>query len=115
MSQEKRYYTRYNLRCDCIVAFESGIKTHAEILDISAEGARLKIDTNFFINVGDIVYLNVKSKYKIKIKAQVRWVRKNRFTEFGLKFLEMSMQDRESLSQLISEMALSTLSEIYLD
>lgn len=114
MSQEKRYYTRYSLRCDCILAYESGVKFYAEILDISAEGAKLRIDTEVFINPGDIVYLNIKSKYKIKIRAQVRWVKRDKFTEVGLKFIEMSMQDRESLSQLISEIALANLSDIYL-
>ena len=114
MSQERRYYTRYSLRCDCILAYESGIKFNAEILDISAEGAKIRIDTEIFINPGDIVYLSIKCKYKIKIKAQVRWVKKDKFTEVGLKFIEMSMQDRESLSQLISEIAMANISEIYL-
>ncbi len=114
MGLERRYYTRHHLRCECIIAFESGIKTQGEILDISAEGARLRIDTVFFIDSGDILYLNIKCKYKIKLKAQVRWVKQNKFTEFGVKFIEMSMQDRESLSQLISEMALSNISDIYL-
>ncbi len=114
MGLEKRYYTRHHLRCECVIAFESGIKTQGEILDISAEGARLRIDTVFFIDSGNILYLNIKCKYKIKLKAQVRWVKQNKFTEFGVKFIEMSMQDKESLSQLISEMALSNISDIYL-
>lgn len=114
MNLERRYYTRYILRCDCIVAYESGIKFNAEILDISAEGAKLRIDTEVFINPGDIVYLNIKCKYKLKIRAQVRWVKKDKVTEVGLKFIEMSMQDRESLAQLISEIALANISDIYL-
>jgi len=112
---EKRYYTRYPIICDAIAAFETGINLQCEIRDLSAEGARLRTYSKPYIKEGDILYLNIKSKYRIKVKAQVRWVKEfDRFIEFGVKFIEIPIQDRESLSQLISEFALSTLSDSYL-
>ncbi len=112
---EKRYYTRYPIICDAIAAFESGINFPAEIRDISIEGSRLRIYGTPFIKDGDIIYLNIKCKYKIKLKAQVRWVKNSeKWVEFGVKFIEMSMQDQETLSKLISEFALTSLSDIYL-
>lgn len=114
MSREKRFYTRYPLNCECIVAFESGLKFEADIIDISAEGAQLRVDRPVFVKLGDILFINIKCKYKIKVKAEVRWLRQDKFTHFGVKFIELSMQDRETLSKLISEMALSTLSDAYL-
>jgi len=112
---EKRYYTRYPIVCDAIAALETGISFHCEIRDLSAEGARLRIYSKPLIKEGDILYLNIKCKYRIKVKAQVRWVKEfDRFIEFGVKFIEIPIQDRESLSELISEFALSILSDSYL-
>ncbi len=112
---EKRYYTRYPILCDAIVALESGINFSTEIRDISVEGARIRIYGCPFIKEGDIVYLNMKCKYRIKLKAQVRWVKNfEKWVEFGVKFIDMSTQDQETLSKLVSEFALSSLSDIYL-
>lgn len=111
---EKRYYTRYPIVCDAIVAFESGINLPAEIRDISIEGARLRIYGTPYIKEGDLIYFNIKCKYKIKLKAQVRWVKNlEKWIEFGVKFVEVSIQDQETLTKLISEYALSSLSDIY--
>ncbi|MGB9761563.1 MAG: PilZ domain-containing protein [Caldimicrobium thiodismutans] len=112
---DKRYYTRYPLICDALVALESGLTFSAEIRDLSIEGARLRIYGNPFIKEGDIIFLNIKCKYKIKLKAQVRWIKNSdKWIEFGVKFLEISMQDQETLSQLLSEYALTTISDVYL-
>lgn len=43
MVLDKRIYTRYPLRCECILATESGRTFGAEIMDLSAEGAKLKL------------------------------------------------------------------------
>lgn len=40
--RDKRYYTRYRVRLDGIIAHEKGLNFPVEILNISAEGARLK-------------------------------------------------------------------------
>jgi|GEM_PF-798781 len=111
---EKRFHTRYPLNCECIVAFESGLNFYADILDISLEGAQLRVDRPIPLKLGDILYINIKCTYKIKVKAQVRWLSQEKYTYCGVKFIELSMKDRESLSKLISEMALSTLSDAYL-
>ncbi len=112
---DKRFYTRYPVICDAIVSFESGLNYPAEIRDLSAEGAKLRIYGKPFIKEGDHFYLSIKGKYKIKLKAEVRWINNfEKWVEFGAKFVEISMKDQESLSKLLSEFALSSLNEIYL-
>lgn len=91
MSIEKRYYTRYPFFAECIIGLEKGITFSAEILDLSAEGAKLRTLQEVDLKVGDYIYLSVKSKHKFKGKAEVRWLAKdNIFTIFGVKFVELS-------------------------
>ncbi|RKX57412.1 MAG: hypothetical protein DRP29_08490 [Thermodesulfobacteriota bacterium] len=112
--RDKRYYTRYRVRLDGIIAHEKGLNFPVEILDISAEGARLKTDVIAPIHVGDRIYLLIKWKSKIKVKAEIRWMKKKEnFLEFGVRFIEMDMAVREALSGLISDYALSSLLDIY--
>ncbi len=114
MVLDKRIYTRYPLRCECILATESGRTFGAEIMDLSAEGAKIKADAGINLNEGDVIFLNIKCKYRIKAKAEIRWLKyDDRFTIFGVKFVEMSMKDRDSLAKILSEMALSRLEESY--
>ncbi len=111
---DKRYYTRYEVWLPRKVAEEKGIVVPVEISDISIEGARVKTDEPLPISVGSIVYLLVKWKISIKVKGEVRWLKKEGpFLEFGIKFLEVDMSTRQALAALISDYALSNLSEVY--
>lgn len=112
--KDKRYYTRYRIRLEGKVATEKGMVFPVEVIDISIEGARLKTDKEVWLNEGDIIYLAIKWKASIKAKAEIRWIKQEKFnTEFGVRFLEMSIKDRETLSSLISEYALSSLLDTY--
>lgn len=115
MSIDKRYYTRYHISADCIIGLERGITYPAEVLDLSAEGAKLRTYQEVDLRVGDYINIVVKAKHKFKAKAEIRWITKDSLaTTFGVKFVEMSMQDKEVLSELLSEIALSGLSDYYL-
>lgn len=112
--KDKRYYTRYRIRLEGKVATEKGSAFPIDVLDLSIEGARLKTDKEVWLTEGDIVYLVIKWKVPIKAKAEVRWIKQEKFnTEFGVRFFEMSIKDRETLSSLISEYALSSLLDTY--
>ncbi len=112
--KDKRYYSRYNVKLQGKVASEKGFTFPVDILDISAEGARLKTDNLVPINIGDIINLVIKWKGPIKTRAEVRWIKSKRpFLEFGVKFIEMNMSDREALSSLLSEIALTSLLDHY--
>lgn len=114
MDADKRYYTRYRTSLEGRVATERGVTFPVEIVDISAEGARLRTDSQIFLIEGDYISLVIKWKSSIKAKAEVRWIRNEKsHTEFGIRFTEMDMANREALSSLISEIALSELSDIY--
>ncbi len=112
--RDKRYYTRYQVRLDGLVAHQDGFNFPVEILDISAEGARLKSETYIPIKKGDIIHLLIKWETKIKVKGEVRWVKEDKFSiEFGVQFKDIDMQTREALSGLISEHALTSLLDTY--
>lgn len=115
MDADKRYYTRYKISLEGRVATERGVTFPVEIVDISAEGARLKTDFQISLIEGDCINLVIKWRSSIKAKAEVRWVRKEKlFTELGIRFTEIDMANREALSSLISEIALAELSDLYI-
>ena len=111
---DKRYYTRYRTKLEGKVALEKGFTFPVEILDISAEGARLRTDSQVPLFQGDIINIVIKWKSSIKAKGEIKWVKEERpYIEFGIRFIEMDMANREALSSLISEYALSALSDLY--
>lgn len=114
MDADKRYYTRYKTILEGRIATEKGYSFPVEILDVSAEGARLKTDSQPLLDEGDIVNVVIKWKTSIKAKAEVKWIKSKEFyIEFGIRFTEMNMANREALSSLVSEFALSSLSDLY--
>ena len=114
MDKDKRYYTRYRTCLKGRVATEKGHTFPVEVLDISAEGAKLKTDSRFPLEKGDIINIVIKWKASIKAKAEIRWIKNEKLhTEFGVKFIEMDIANREALSSLVSEFALSSLSDLY--
>ena len=111
---DKRYYTRYRAKLEGKVALEKGFAFPVEVLDISAEGARLRTDSQVPLFQGDIINIVIKWKSPIKAKGEIRWVKEERpYIEFGIKFVEMDMVNKEALSSLVSEFALSTLTDLY--
>lgn len=113
--EEKRYYTRYKVNFPVIGADERGVKFNLETLDISAEGARFKAYEPLNLHKGERLYFLIKGKHKIKVKGEIRWIKKNqRETEFGVQFVDVDMATREVLSSLISDYALSSLLDSYL-
>ena len=112
--RDKRYYTRYRTKLEGKVALEKGFAFPVEVLDISAEGAKLRTDSQIPLFQGDIIDIVIKWKSSIKAKGEIRWVKEDRpYIEFGIIFIEMDMANREALSSLISEFALSALSDLY--
>ncbi len=112
---DRRYYTRYEVQLSGKAADERGVAASVEVPDISIEGARVRTDDPLPISVGSIIYLLIKWKVNIKLKGEVRWLKKDGpFLEFGIKFLDIDMDTRQTLSGLISEQALSNLSAPYL-
>ncbi len=111
---DKRYYTRYEVLLDGKIGFEEGLVFLVEILDISAEGARVKNENTYPVAQGEVLYLLIKAKKPIKVKAEVRWVKEdeNRYI-FGVKFIELDIATQEAISDLISEYGLSSLMDIY--
>ncbi|MFN3504944.1 MAG: PilZ domain-containing protein [Caldimicrobium sp.] len=118
MSKDKRYYTRYNVNLQCVIGLDNGINFTGEVLDLSAEEARIRTFQDVPLKVGDILYLQIKSpdiKCSFKSKAEIRWISKeNIYTVFGVKFIELRMQDKEVISKILSERALAHLSDTYL-
>ena len=105
--RDKRYYTRYRTKLEGKVALEKGFAFPVEVLDISAEGARLRTDSQIPLFQGDIINIVIKWKSSIKAKGEIRWVKEERpYIEFGIRFIEMDMANREALSSLISELSL---------
>jgi len=114
MDADKRYYTRYKVSLKGRVATEKGFSFPVEVLDVSTEGARLRTDSKISLVEDESVNIVIKWKVSIKAKAEVRWIKKDKFfTEFGVRFTEMDMANREVLSSLVSEFALTSLSDLY--
>ncbi|MCX8041082.1 MAG: PilZ domain-containing protein [Thermodesulfobacteriaceae bacterium] len=114
MPEDKRFYSRYKINLESRASLPLGINFNLEVLDISVEGAKLRADRDLSIQKGDIVFLLIKAPKKLKVKGEVRWTRKEgRGVEFGVKFVEVDMAIRETLASIISEYALSSLSDEY--
>jgi len=111
---DKRYYSRYKVLLPGRVGDAKGIVVDVEIIDISIGGARVRIDQIIPISVGDVIYLLIKWKRSIKVKGVIKWInKKNNFLEFGIQFVGVPMDAVQDLSDLISEFALSKLTDEY--
>jgi len=113
--QNKRFYTRYRINADTRIGTLDGKVYKGELLDHSAEGAKLRLYDIPELNQGDIVYLLIKFKtYNFKAKAEIRWVKADKFMEIGLKFVEMTIADRQVLSEILTEIAMASLEDSFL-
>ena len=113
--QNKRFYTRYRINTDTRIGTLDGKVYKGELVDLSAEGARLRLYDIPELNQGDIVYLLIKFKtYNFKTKAEVRWIKVDKLTEIGLKFKEMTIADRQVLSEILTEIAMASLEDSFL-
>ena len=111
---DKRYYSRYKVLLPGRVGDVKGIVVDVEIIDISIGGARVRIDQIIPISVGDVIYLLIKWKRSIKVKGVIKWInKKNNFLELGIQFVGVPMDAVQDLSDLISEFALSKLTDEY--
>jgi len=114
MDADRRYYTRYKTSLKGKKKKKKGFSFSVEVLDISAEGARLRTDSKISLVENEIVNIVIKWKVSIKAKAEVRWIKNDKFfIFFGIRFTEMDIANREALSSLVSEYALSSLSDLY--
>jgi c-di-GMP-binding flagellar brake protein YcgR len=113
--QNKRFYTRYRINADTRIGTLDGKVYKGELVDLSAEGARVRLYDIPELNQGDIVYLLIKFKtYNFKAKAEVRWIKADKVTEIGLKFAEMTIADRQVLSEILTEIAMASLEDSFL-
>ncbi len=108
--KDKRYYTRYRIILEGRVFHEKGFILQVEVLDINIEGVRLRTDSVIPLLEEDKVDVVIKWKSPIKVKGEIKWIKENKpYIEFGVKFTEMDMANREALASLVSEYALSSL------
>jgi c-di-GMP-binding flagellar brake protein YcgR len=113
--QNKRFCTRYRVNADTRIGTLDGKVYKGELVDLSAEGAKVRLYDIPELNQGDIVYLLIKFKtYNFKAKAEVRWVKVDKFMEIGLKFTEMTIANRQVLSEILSEIAMPSLEDSFL-
>lgn len=57
VAKDKRYYTRYPVNLQCVISLENGINFCGEVLDLSAEGAKIRIIQDVPLKVKDTLYL----------------------------------------------------------
>ena len=113
--QNKRFYTRYRIDADTRIGTLDGKVYKGELVDLSTEGARLRLYDIPELNQGDIVYLLIKFKtYNFKTKAEVRWIKADKVMEIGLKFVEMTIADRQVLSEILTEIAMASFEDSFL-
>jgi c-di-GMP-binding flagellar brake protein YcgR len=113
--QNKRFYTRYRINADTRIGTLDGKIYKGDLVDLSAEGARLRLYDIPELNQGDIVYLLIKFKdVNFKTKAEVRWIKADKLTEIGLTFKEMTIADRQVLSEILTEIAMASLEDSFL-
>lgn len=115
METDKRFYSRYPVVIEAIGAHEKGFTVKGELLDLSIEGAKLRIDGVYPLKEGDYLYLAIKGDIKLKIKCRIMWLKiEMGKTIMGLKFENLDLKASQSLSSLLSDLALSSLSDRYL-
>jgi len=113
--QNKRFYTRYRIDADTRIGTLDGKVYKGELVDLSSEGARVTLYDIPELNQGDIVYLLIKFKaHNFKAKAEIRWIKADKLIEMGLKFTEMTIENRQVLSEIISEIAMASLEDTLL-
>lgn len=84
------------------------------MLDLSIEGAKLLILGSYPIKEGDCLTLVVNGKNSFKIKGKVKWIIEGNNMVIGLKFDSLDMETSQVLSEFLSSLALSSLSDTYL-
>lgn len=115
MEVDKRFYTRYPVFIQSMAAHEKGYNFHGELVDISIEGAKLKAEGIHPIKEGDIILLVIKAEKSLKLKGEVKWIKSDRGNLLiGLQFRDLDFQTTQALSAILSELALSSLSDKYL-
>ncbi len=115
MFEDKRVYSRYEVKLETKGALPSGINFDLEVLDLSVEGAKLRANQDLPLKKGDQIFLLIKAQKNLKLKGEVRWIKKEeRGLEFGVKFIDMDFISREVLSSIISQYALASLTDEYL-
>jgi c-di-GMP-binding flagellar brake protein YcgR len=113
--QNRRFCTRYRIDADTRIGTLDGKVYKGELVDLSAEGARVRLYDIPELNQGDIVYLLIKFKAcNFKAKAEIRWIKADKLIEMGLKFTEMAIENRQVLSEIISEIAMASLEDTLL-
>ncbi len=111
---DRRKYNRYKIYLKGKAATKRGYSFPVEILDLSIEGAKLRTDKDIFVDKGEIIYLSMQWKSSIKVESEIRWIEQEKFNnQFGVKFIKMSLQDREIFYSYISDYVLSQASDIY--
>ncbi|RUM88023.1 MAG: hypothetical protein DSZ24_04865 [Thermodesulfatator sp.] len=112
MSEERRWYNRYPITISGVLA-NGFLVCRVEVLDISAEGVRIRGDLGR-LKVGDRVKFCIQVKPPIKLGAEVRWIKKTpKGYEAGLKFLNVPFQTRQHIQLFLSQVALAATPEPY--
>ncbi len=108
--RDRRIYNRYKTNLKGKIALPKGSAFSVDIIDVSIEGARLRTDSPVLMFEGEVINLLIKWDKPIKIQAEIRWIKEGKLnTEFGVKFIEMDMANREALASLVSEHAFSSI------
>lgn len=113
MVEDRRFYHRYPLEVEIVGVNESGFTVKGELQDISIEGAKLKFYGKYPFNVGDLLTLVTKGKINLKLKGKIVWKSEaGGLTFIGIRFEKLDFETNQKLSQILSEFALSMLTDI---
>jgi hypothetical protein len=113
--QNRRFCTRYRIDADTRIGTLDGKVYKGDLVDLSSEGARVTLYDTPELNQGDIVYLLIKFKaHNFKAKAEIRWIKADKFMEMGLKFTEITIENRKVLSEILTEIAMASLEDSFL-
>lgn len=100
------------MEVEIVAGNESGFTVRGELQDISVEGAKLKFYGNYPLNEGDTLTLVTRGKINLKSKGKIIWKSETGgFSFVGIRFDTLDLETTQRLSQILSEFALSMLTD----
>jgi hypothetical protein len=98
--EERRRFARYGFQVDVDIEFE-GKTFRAFMTDISADGMFVVAANPLWVGAAFMARLHIADPFRVK--CQVKRVMVGR--GMGVKFLELSAQDRETLDKILASLA----------
>lgn len=115
MAVDRRVYTRYEINVEAKAGLTSGMILPASVIDISAEGIKLRFDSLPPLRIDDELYIVIQGEKPLKIKGKIKWIKKEKNnTEIGVRFDHLDIETSQLLSKILSDMALCDFEDKYL-